>query len=41
MNAKCVELDIALKNPEIGLPGNTPEVTALFPKTTRNYKENS
>ena len=23
VNAKCVELDLALKNPEVGLPENT------------------
>jgi hypothetical protein len=29
VNAKCVELDIPLKNPEVGLPENKPEVSFI------------
>jgi hypothetical protein len=30
VNAKCVELSIPLKNPEAGLPENTPKVRFIY-----------
>ena len=38
VNAKCVELNIPFKNPEVGLPEDNPQVSIIL-KTIRRKKD--
>jgi hypothetical protein len=40
VNAKCIDLDIPLKNPEVGLPENEPQVRFRQSKTIHETKGN-